>query len=435
MSERLFSVLPDSLNSSLIAAVGQSVGDAEQLTLNHIPLVAIWSRLPELSEEHLDHLAWHLHIDGYSYATSKAQKLWLVQNFHDWHRYKGTLHGHALYWRVLLDREVNGAAPRYNSFLGSSLTDAERKVFEDLHPEIRIYPFRNKGVAHGFFFDAATTQRFYVRSDAYTRVGRQVYSFDPVTQIETKLNTLPGALAESEPVAIAQAGKACGAFMDVIKAPRFYVASEAGQRLYTITTTTPDAAATRSESLTARPLTPMCSNYTLAWDYGIGKGIFPGNRYTHSYPDKGGTILGGYIPRAKTQHKIYFVKSDASDRLYKKLKLFDPSRAYDGTRNARAFLGCFRLGKLPAHTGEISVDATGVASQASAFFGNMSIGCTFFTVSDAADRIKQIIDVGRMPARASDKVMISISNYKPACASAAHKSGSIICGAYELKVI
>ena len=179
----------------------------------------------------------------------------------------------------------------------------------------------------------------------------------------------------------------------------------------------------------------MCSNYTLAWDYGIGKGIFPGNRYTHSYPDKGGTILGGYIPRAKTQHKIYFVKSDASDRLYKKLKLFDPSRAYDGTRNARAFLGCFRLGKLPAHTGEISVDATGVASQASAFFGNMSIGCTFFTVSDAADRIKQIIDVGRMPARASDKVMISISNYKPACASAAHKSGSIICGAYELKVI
>lgn len=435
MNNRLLPILPDSLASPVMAAAGQAAGEAEQRAFDLIPLVAIWSRLSELTEAQLDHLAWHLHIDGYSYAKSRAEKLWLVQNFHDWHRFKGTVHGHALYWRRLLDRSVHGHAPRYNSYCGSSLSQEERQAFEDLHPEIRIYPFRNKGLALGKFLNCIMCPDFMVISDAADRVGRQVYSYDPCTGVEIKLNRLPEELSVSvdSPVEIARAGRVAGMFLGV-HTPGYTVDHQSAVRLYTITLTTPTAAQLGSDSLAAQALTPMYSNYSTARTLGPAHGIFPGNRYTDAYPDKGGAVLGGYDPVRKRYDKIYLVKSDAGDRIYKQLKLFDASRAYDGTRNARAFLGGFRLGKMPAHHGEISVDATGHAVQLGVYCSAGFLGGRFLVSSDAADRIKQIVDVGRMAARASDKILLSISNHKLAKASSAYKCGMIKAGAYVLRV-
>jgi P2-related tail formation protein len=35
-------------------------------------------------------LGWGLHIDGWEYADSIEKKRWLIKNFYDWHRLKGT---------------------------------------------------------------------------------------------------------------------------------------------------------------------------------------------------------------------------------------------------------------------------------------------------------------------------------------------------------
>lgn len=436
MSNRLVPILPGSLASPVIAAAGQTVGEAERQAFDLIPLVGIWNRLHELTEAQLDHLAWHLHIDGYSYAGSKAEKLWLIQNFHDWHRFKGTVHGHTLYWRKLLDRAVHGHAPRYNSYCGSSLSAAERQVFESLHPEIRIYPFRNKGLVQGKFLNCVLCPGYLVVSDAADRVGRQVYSFDPVTTKETKLNRLPAELdvTVDGPVEIARAGRAVGLFFSCATTLCYTVDHQSAARLYTITLTTPTAAQAGSDSLAAQALRPMYSNYSIAREHGTAKGIFFSNRYADFFADKGGSTLGGYAASDRQHHKMFLVKSCAGDRVYKKIKLFDASRAYEGTRNARAFLGAFRLGKMPAHHGEMSIDATGVALERATWPGGSYIGYACLVGSDAADRIKQIVDVGGMAARASDKILLSISNHKLAKASSTYKAGTFKAGSYVLRV-
>lgn len=435
MSNRLIPVLPSSLSSPVMAAVGAAAGDAERRAFDLIPLAAIWSRLPELTEEQLDHLAWHLHIDGYSYAGSKAEKLWLVQNFHDWHRFKGTVHGHALYWRRLLDSSLLGHAPRYNSYCGASLLEAERQAFEDLHPEIRIYPFRNKGLALGKFLNCTLCPDYLVKSDAADRVGRQVYSYDPLTKLETKLNRLPEELSVTvdSPVEIARSGKAKGLFLGAT-VPAHTMDHQAAARIYLLHPTRPTAAAAGSDSLAAQALVPMYSNYSVAQEPGQGIGFYLSNRYPDYFADEGGSTFGGYLPATKGAHKVYLLKSNAADRIYKKFKLYDASRAYDGTRNARAFLGGFRLGKMPAHHGEISIDTTGVALPLAPWPGKGFTGHTYFAVSDAADRIKQVVDVGRMAARASDKILLSISNYKRVKVSSAYKAGALKAGAYVLRV-
>ena len=436
MSNRLIPILPDSLAAPVMAAAAEAAGRAEQRAFDLIPLAGIWSRLDELTEAQLDHLAWHLHIDGYSYAGSKAEKLWLVRHFHDWHRFKGTVHGHALYWRRLLDRSLLGHAPRYNSYCGASLSQAERRAFEDLHPEIRIYPFRNKGLVRGKFLNCILCPDYMVESDAAERVGRQVYNFDPVTGQEVKLNRLPEELdvTVESPVEIAQAGRAVGLFLGSVITPSRTVDHQGTGRIFLLHPTAPTASSSGSDSLAAQALVPMYSNYSVAQQRGVAKGVFLSNRYPDYFADEGGSEFGGYLPASKTWHKSYLVKSNAGDRIYKKLKLYDARRAFDGTRNARAFLGGFRLGKMPPHHGEISIDARGLGFSFTPWPGKGFAGLTYFTISDASDRIKQVVDVGRLAARASDKVLLSISNYKRAKASSAYKAGTLKAGAYVLRV-
>ena len=433
---RLEQILPPSIAGEPLVNAAAASGEAEEKARGLIPTLALWSRLDELSEDLLDHLAWHLHIDGYEYARSRAEKLWLVQHFHLWHRHKGTVYGHALYWRRLLDRELLGHAPRYNSFCGSGLTASERRAFEDRHPEIRIYPYRNRASAHGMFCSAIATlapRPWIVKSDAESRVGRQLYYYDPASGVEIKTNRLADAL-DLNTVTIAVPGKGFGSFAGALTGAGYTVDHGAGSRIYTISLTTPDAEEAGSDSLSARPLVPMYSNYSVTREPGTRTGMCLGNRYTDVYAGRGGCLLSGYFPKQDKWRKLFLVSGDAADRIYKKLKLFDASRVCAGLRNARAFIGGFRLGKMPAHNGEIAVDASGCANRAAAYPGEAFVGCAHFIVSDVCDRIKQIADVGRLAARASDRILLSVTNHSTAKASTAYKAGKIKAGAYVLRV-
>ncbi len=413
MTNRLLQILPSSIRSQPVLPAAESVGDREAVIYNTIPEVAIWSRLDELTEDQLDHLAYHLHLDGYSYLASRAEKLWLVKNFHDWHRYKGTIHGHRLFWRVLLGREVFGHASRQGSFLGRELTDEERKRFEAPHPEIRIYPFRNRALARGIFFNCITTQigRCFLPNDAWERIGKQAYLHDPVTGGETKLNRIGGT---DDITRIAIRIKAAGQFLGV-PSPRFTVDHQPAKRLYTLDLDQPARTVEEeSHSLTLTPgLTPMRTWYRDISVIGKGPGIF--------------------LDCITTQMGRPYQKTNAADRIYQQFKLYDPDRAIHMAQRSRMFLGMARLGKLPPHTGEIAIDATSKADKRSMFLDACHLGFTCPEICTVNDRILQLAKVGQMAARASDKILLSITNHQQLKASSIHNAGEHYAGQYFLR--
>lgn len=431
MSNRLIPLLPGSLATPGMIAAAGAAGEAEQLAFSSIRLAAIWSRLDELSVEQLDHLAFHLHIDGYEYAGTIAQKRWLIRNYHDWHRYKGTIHGLALYWRVLLNREIYGHAPRHNSYCGRSLSPAERAAFEALHPEARIYPYRNRGEAVGAYAGSSFAGvEFPVASTAAERIGRQLYYFDPQTGTEVKMNRIDRL---GDEVIIAIPGRAAGMFCGDC-AGGFSVDHGAATRIYQLTPTTPDAGTAGSMSLSARPLLPMHSNYSLIAERADAVGVYGGNRFTDVYPDKYPNCAGGYYPASQTSRKIFPVASRAGDRIYMRFKLYDPARTLSGSRGERTFAGCFRVGKIAAHHGEIAVDATGKGGRWAAFCGRCVAGVQVPVRSDVAVRVRTILAVGRLAMRATDKIGLTLTNHRPITAGQV-KAGAITAGQYEARAI
>ena len=140
MSDLIRLIPPSIGHDTAMQAAADAAGAQQDKVRNLVSQILLWSRVDELSEAVLDHLAWALHIDGWEYAGTLEKKRWLVKHFHDWHRYKGTEYGLALYWRVLLGRELYKATPPHTAYCGSSLTAAERAAFEAPHPELRIYP-------------------------------------------------------------------------------------------------------------------------------------------------------------------------------------------------------------------------------------------------------------------------------------------------------
>ncbi|MDR3089864.1 MAG: phage tail protein [Desulfobulbaceae bacterium] len=450
-------IAPASLAAPPFLAASAASGDALSKACALTPLAFVWPRLgnangraptdagplPALSEATLDHLAWHLHIDGWEYAKTRAERLWLLRNFHDWHRYKGTVYGHALYWRVLLGRELLGHAPRYNSYCGASLSQAEKAVFAAPHPEIRIYPFRNKGLGRGVFPKGPESTRqtvtggwpaaiahwtpgsghsFVSVSDAASRVGQQLWWHDPVNGAEKRLNQVL-SIASRE-LTVAMPGRMVGLALGGCISGHT-VAHGAATRIYELALNAPGNSLS---ALSAQPLRPWSGDFAEIEQPGqAGSLVFLTNRWTgFPYQDRGGSHLSGYITgqSAATSgwRKIFPHVGSASDRIYKMVKLFDASRASASAKNSRAFIGGFRLGRMPAHHGELAVDATGAARPGQAFLGGCFVRHQVASISDAATRLAQIAAVGRLAARASDKIAISITNHQVIAASTAYLS-------------
>lgn len=435
MSNRLTQILPSSLTlDETFKGAAEAVGLEELAIFNQIPNINIWSRLPELSEDILDHLAYYLHIDGYSYCKSKADKLWLVENFHDWHRYKGTIYGHKLYWRKLLNREVYGHASRKGCFFGAKLSVEERARIEAPHPEVRIYPFRNKGVAKGYFLNSVRHQRFCCESTAHERVGNQVYCYDPLLKKEVKLNVISSEIGSDSVIEVAMPGRAVGMFGGGF--PTFTVDQGAAGRLFKITLKrTPETELESRSSMSLQPMSLGDCYYKTRFEKGLGRGrFFPGKKRTRTTPSIATGFMGGSIDGEGEERKVFLMSSDASDRVFRYFKLYDPKREVKTARKAQAFMDFSRLGDLPPHYGEIAVDATGKAIRGAIYPGANFYGCGYPIRSDVKKRIAQITDVCRMAKRASDKIVISITNHKPVTFSPIHKMGSKVAGEYELKI-
>jgi len=432
-------LLPPSISGDAgIQAAAQAAGDQEAIVRALIQNVFIWSRLDDLSETVLDHLGWSLHIDGWEYATTRELKLWLVRNFYEWHIYKGTEYGLSLYWSTLLNRNLLKAEPAHKSYLGTSLTPAEREAFEAPHPEIRAYSFRSYGQKQSLFIgdclgDPAEGHAvFPAMTDALLRCGHRLELYDPELSQATPLHDL---LYERDQVAklaadiieVRKPGQAKGQFAGAPLAKPL-VSHKAGARLFTLKMERSYSdEIERRIPLSIQPsLQPMSVYYSWAQDPGqAGRRTFLANRWPDQYPDTGGrAYLGASYPHP----------GDAGIRLYKRFKLFDPDRVKFLRRQPSTFLGGFRLGPLPPHTAEVAVDVAGnLPTGAVSLPGHAGKG--HFTVSNAVTRIAQVRHVGKLAARRSDKVLLSITNRRQIRASTSVLAGAAVAGEYRLEVI
>ncbi len=129
-------------------------------------------------------------------------------------------------------------------------------------------------------------------------------------------------------------------------------------RLYRIILTEPyKEEIERKKWLSLKPsLSPIKISYEEERELGKAHGFYLSNRYKEIYHDKGGSFIGHFI-----------CKSDAESRIYKKFKLFDPD-----------------LSSFPGA----------------------------LVSSDASQRIKDLVKVGKECTRVADKVLCNFTNHR-----------------------
>lgn len=439
MSKTLARLLPPSITGDAkIQAAAGTAGDKLDRNQALSELIYIWSRLDELTDDQIDHLAWHLHVDGYSYAVTREDKLHLVRKFYDFHRYKGTEYGLGLYWRTLIGRDLLKAEPAHKSYLGVSLTPAEREAFEAPHPEIRAYPFRTTGMKHSFFNGdclgdpVENHSVFPLKTDAILRCGHRLELFDPQLDKATPLHDLLYERDQVERLAaevieVRKPGQAIGQFTGLPLAKPL-LDHKARERLFTLQMQRAygDEIERRIPLAIQPSMQPMSVYYSWAQEAGqAGQRMFLANRWPDEYTDTGGQAFLG---------SSYAHAGDAALRLYKRFKLFDPERVSFSRRDTTTFLGAFRLGPLPPHTAEVAVEMAGRLPNGAISLPGFC-GAGHFVISDCAERIAQVRHVGKLAARRSDKILLSITNRRQVRASAGVLAGSVTAGEYRMEVI
>lgn len=428
----LLDLLPSSIKGDpALAAAATACQPELSVVVAETPQALVYHNLEGLPDAILDLVAWGWHVDGYDLLTTRAERLHVVRNFFDYHRFKGTRYGFQLYFSTFLKRDLLAASPPHKSFLGTSLTSEERAAFEAPHPEVRVYPFRHAGLK-GASYPGDFLGAFWPgRSDALLRIGDRVCLFDPLTgqetaldSLETTRDTVQAMTMMKTPVRLpGQAGRGlcCGRFL-----AGFTMNLGASARFYELDLSVGYSdEIERRRPLSARPgLAPLGLGTDTASTPGTASpfALFPGNRWTDVYPERGGRVLGRVFPSS----------SGAGDRIYRRTKLFDPSRVVFPRSASGTFAGAFKLGQLPPHTAEIAVDMARPAPAMAMFCGGFpgrhasSLG--------AGDWVELMCRVGRMAARFSDKVLVSITNRKPVRASSGIHAGDVRAGEYRLEV-
>ena len=421
-------LIPPGINDVVSQAIAGLCDRFDALDLDGLLSTPVDTRLDAV----LEHLAWAYHVDGWEYLTTRAQRIDLISRFFEFHRYKGTVYGLRLYLNTFLGRDLLACSPPTKSFCGASLTDAERAAWSAKMPEIRVYPFRHVGTrGHALFVGECLGLSYPATSDAVLRIGEKVTLYDPVDGSETDLDTfttfrdtvthlasrrvtvaLPGMAGQAM-----FAGRCLGASFacDTGAASRYYVldlvdgyADEVAKRV----------------PLSVRPsLTPVTIGCDTVSSPGTrGRSLFLGHRWPDGWAERAVCFLEGSFP----------VPSTAKDRIYRRTKLYDASRAQFDRRQTSMFLGACKLGAVRPHYAEAAVDMIRSAPARAAFCGRPLF--RLFSCDLASQAwISRMCHIGKMAVRLSDRVLVSTANRHCIQASEAVKCGAAICGAYQIE--
>ncbi len=343
--------------------------------------------------------------DYYREDFTRTDKRRILENIFELYKYKGTVKGLELHLRLLINRELYKATqPPDKCFLSPSYTNEERRQFEALMPEIRVFPFKKNSQGPTFFLGDFPNADFPDTTNAILRIGDVVELYDPLTGQSTPLNTYT---LEKEyvhrklrkEVQIRKKSKAHGVLPEDFLSG-FIVNQKAGERLYTLVLEQPyTEEIERRRWLSVQPsLTPVRTTYEEERVSGQATGFYLFNKYMDIYEDRGGSFLGE-VP----------VSSDAEERIFKKLKLFDPDRASPVVNSSFRFLGATRVSSLKEFTMEAYVNATD-------FQKAMHITTPlwgFASSSDANERIEDILWAADKNRPAGVKTLVSVTNHRP----------------------
>lgn len=354
---------------------------------------------------------------------NSVQKRNVLMRLFEMYRTKGTVQGLRLHWEVLADMEMfDFRQPPDKSFNSPSLTEQERALWEQKHPEIRIYPFAAKGwKGKAMFASDCIGWGHPSITDAGARLADRVELYDPLTCSKTLLNSfyIDAAYALrrlKNVIEVRLKGKAYGIFLLISSnssssssglnssnGSKCLVDHEAGKRLYNI-----QLYAEAHETINVRKqlsikptLQPMRGYYELEYIHGKRTGISLTNRYTDIYKDRGGSYLSG----------AYAAQSDARQRIMKKMRLYDPVRVSFFERESFNYLNDMKIGRLGAHHAEAYVDMIAYAPKRAAYFASHMN--EHLCASDAGQRIQKMLWAGNLARQAGCKASVSITNRKP----------------------
>jgi len=420
-------LIPPGINDAVSQAIAGLCDRFDALDLDGLLSTPVDTRLDAV----LEHLAWAYHVDGWEYVSTRAQKIDLIKRMYDFHRFKGTKYGLALYLRTFLGRDLLACSPPTKSFCGASLTDAERAAWEADFPELRVYPYRHAGTRQGAFVGDYASACSPNTSDALLRIGEQVTLYDPADATETELDSLVTSRdvvtkLATERVTVALPSTAgLAMFGGRYPGASYTCDTGASGRMYVLDISVGYAdEVARRYTMSVRPsLTPVSIGSTVVASPGTrGSGIFLGHRWPDSYSEAAALFMEGRFP----------MQSSARDRLYRMTKLYDADRQVFSRRNTSTFLGAFKLGAVRPHYAEAAVDMARTSPARAAFCGR-PLSRRFSCALDAQAWIDRMRRIGKMAVRLSDRVLVSTANRHCLQASESVTCGAAVCGAYQLE--
>jgi len=400
----------------LLPAIHRALGGPLQTTLLQAAEVPLFDA--ERAEEHfiyrlladgaptawLRWLFYALGADAYWRDDWDETRMRLVlARLFELYRSRGTVEGLRLHLGLLADATVvRVAQPPSALYLVPSLTQAERLALEARHPEVRLRPFSESGVRQTAFVGDVLSPPFPTATDAADRLGERASLYDPLTGIETSAtrSTVEGAgLIVRVGLRGRAAGIMCGGWLTGAT-----VDHRAASRLYTYALQAgTDDPLLRRASIGAQPgLIPFRVWWTPHHESGAGAGAFLSNRYPDVYPDRGGASLPT-IP----------VRRNAGQRIWKSVRLFNPTRVDLSVRRASVYLGGARIGRVAPHVLETAIQTAGRRPR-----GVIWPGCThpttaFLAASDAPARIARLRWAGNLARRAGCRVSVAIHTKRP----------------------
>ena len=364
-------------------------------------------RADTLDAQLLPWLAWSQDVLAWPNGAGDTLRRNLTGGAWRMHRRMGTLAGLrevAGYFGATI---TSATVPPAKTYLGTSLTNAERDTFLQRYPQLRIYPQRLAGQRVGAMLVGlfAGARVHPVQTDAALRSAPQAFIYR--NGVETALQAIERTTTTDARTAttfteVRVPGRAasqgfCG------RPVRCLTHSDAAARMYRLAVQTPYIDS--RESLRRVTLAPGLGLINVRYDWVAGRGLAQG---VHA----GGHVAG------------YLRRSSARERIHKRLWLFDPTVDV-ARRGAASFCDASTL-SMPAHHAQLSL-ALPARLHPRVTRGHVQ----GFLVARDRSAYTQTLQALRRVARASDRIAIDTAVHQPLAAGVALRAGAATAGEWR----
>lgn len=392
-AQHLLPIKATPLEVALSLAVRPSAESAPEPALH--PLLDPW----QVPRALLPWLAWERDVPVWPLQCERMQRH-ITARAWELHRRRGTPACYRELARFVGSRVRRFVRPPARLFAGAALSVEERNRFLSRYPQLRLYPYRNRGTRVGAMLRGLYAGACHpVISDARTRIGLRPFLWDAGTEMPLRQFDRDWNQSEREAVIEVPVRGKAGACAFAVGHPRFPVKRSAARRLYRLrlAQTYTHGVETVRMTETVPSLQPISSRYEMVAARGTARGVY--------------RFLGCLAP------------STAHERLYRRVYLFDPARAVEG-RGRGPFVGAARFGMAP-YTAEIEVEVRDRRSRR-----QVSRYLVGHLVRSAQRRYRQMFAALRFARSARDRVWINTTTTRPVGAGQRVAAGAYLAGGW-----